>query len=50
MQPVVRNRHHGTRSAQVVAFLAQSRFVTAYNVAGAIDAGSRVVGPGVARC
>jgi len=48
-QPVVCVRHHGARSAQVVAFLERSGFASAYNLAGGIDAWSRDVDPGVAR-
>jgi rhodanese-related sulfurtransferase len=43
LQPVVRIRHHGARSAQVVAFVAQQRYAPVYNLAGAIDAWSQQV-------
>ena len=39
-QPVVCICHHGMRSAQVVAFLAQQGFDAAYNLAGGTDAWS----------
>jgi rhodanese-related sulfurtransferase len=48
-QPVVCICHHGARSAQVVAFLEQMGFASAYNLAGGIDAWSCDVDPGVAR-
>ncbi len=48
-QPVVCICHHGARSAQVVAFLEQKGFESAYNLAGGIDAWSLDVDSGVAR-
>ena len=39
-RPVVCICHHGARSAQVVAFLAQHGHDSAYNLAGGIDAWS----------
>jgi rhodanese-related sulfurtransferase len=48
-QPIVCICHHGVRSAQVVAFLAQQGFDTVYNLAGGIDAWSTMVDPTVPR-
>jgi rhodanese-related sulfurtransferase len=48
-QPVGRIRRHGTRSAQVVAFLPKMGSDSSYNLGGGIDAGSREIDPGVPR-
>ncbi|MEO7336702.1 MAG: rhodanese-like domain-containing protein [Caldimonas sp.] len=49
VQPLVCICHHGARSAQVVAFLEQHGFGSAYNLAGGIDAWSISVDPAVPR-
>lgn len=41
--------HHGIRSAQVAAYLAQSGFARVFNLWGGIDAWSLAVDPSVAR-
>lgn len=41
--------HHGIRSASVVQFLAQRDFARVVNLAGGIDAWSRIVDPTVPR-
>jgi rhodanese-related sulfurtransferase len=41
--------HHGIRSASVVQFLAQRDFERVVNLAGGIDAWSRIVDPSVPR-
>lgn len=41
--------HHGIRSASVVQFLAQRDFARVVNLAGGIDAWSRIVDPSVPR-
>lgn len=41
--------HHGGRSAQATMWLRQHGFARAMNVAGGIDAWSRLVDPGVPR-
>jgi rhodanese-related sulfurtransferase len=41
--------HHGTRSAQVVQWLARNGFERTHNLAGGIDAWSRLVDPAVPR-
>ena len=48
-QPVVCICHHGTRSAQVVAFLLQRGYPRVYNLAGGLHAWSTVVDPTVPR-
>jgi len=48
-QPILALCHHGARSMQCVAFLAQQGFDDVYNIAGGIDAWSREVDPGVPR-
>ena len=48
-QPVVCICHHGTRSAQVVAFLERLGYGSVYNLAGGIDAWSQQVDPCVSR-
>lgn len=48
-QPVLGLCHHGMRSLQCVAFLAQQGFSTVYNIAGGIDAWSREVDASVPR-
>jgi len=48
-QPVLGLCHHGMRSLQCVAFLAQQGFSAVYNVAGGIDAWSREVDASVPR-
>ena len=48
-RPVVCVCHHGVRSAQVVAFLTQHGFETAYNLRGGIQAWSQQIDPGVAQ-
>jgi len=41
--------HHGSRSAQVAAWLAQNGFVGLHNLAGGIDSWARTVEPGMPR-
>ena len=41
--------HHGSRSAQVAAWLARNGFTRLHNLAGGIDAWSRLVDPAVPR-
>ena len=41
--------HHGSRSAQVAAWLARNGFARVHNLAGGIDAWSRLVDPAVPR-
>lgn len=48
-QPVVCLCHHGMRSAQVVAFLMRQGYDSVYNLAGGIEAWSRLVDPQVPR-
>lgn len=48
-QPILVLCHHGARSLQCVAFLAQQGFDDVYNIAGGVDAWSREVDPGVPR-
>ncbi|WP_293995268.1 rhodanese-like domain-containing protein [Sphaerotilus sp.] len=42
-QPILALCHHGVRSQQVALFLAQQGYTSVYNVAGGIDAWSRLV-------
>ena len=48
-RPVICICHHGARSAQVVAFLAQHGIDAGYNLAGGIDAWSTTVDGAVPR-
>lgn len=48
-QPIVCICHHGSRSAQVVAFLLRQGHDTVYNLAGGVDAWSTEVDPTVPR-
>lgn len=48
-QPIVCFCHHGMRSAQVVAFLAQAGCQAVYNLAGGTDAWSTQVDPSLPR-
>jgi rhodanese-related sulfurtransferase len=41
--------HHGSRSAQVAAWLSRNGFTRVHNLAGGIDAWSRLVDPAVPR-
>ena len=41
--------HHGSRSAQVAQWLARNGFTRVHNLAGGIDAWSRLVDPAVPR-
>jgi rhodanese-related sulfurtransferase len=41
--------HHGSRSAQVAAWLSRNGFARVHNLAGGIDAWSRLVDPAVPR-
>ncbi len=47
--PIVVLCHHGVRSREVTRFLHQAGFDQAVNLAGGIDAWSRVVDPGMPR-
>lgn len=48
-KPVAVMCHHGGRSAQATAWLRRQGYARAMNVAGGIDAWSRIVDPSVAR-
>lgn len=48
-QPILALCHHGARSLQCVAFLAQQGYEAVYNIAGGIDAWSREVDADVPR-
>lgn len=47
--PLVVVCHHGVRSAMVTAFLRDNGFDNAWNLAGGIDAWSRLIDPDMAR-
>ena len=49
LQTIVCYCHHGVRSMQVVAFLQRQGFDAVYNLAGGIDAWSRLADPHVLR-
>ncbi len=48
-QPLLLLCHHGMRSGQATAFLVQSGFADATNIAGGIDAWSQEIDPSIPR-